>query len=230
MRSSSWQSLYSADQSGQICACLKTAPTALSGRTLCSTSTSCPYPTVARHLRRRGVIVRYEKLDVARHASGRRHANLFEYTTGGRLHLVRRHGGLSRKVRTQFIKTRSTVVDEASIRSSALGLKDTGTSASVVWDRLFRIPVQRKGKNLGMLPSHCVELQLIDVVQRIRMESMSVGSSRTSPHAGSTTSWRRVSPGACMRESVLTIRYRLLRKLLANKVANRRLANDPEGS
>ena len=37
------------------------------------------------------------------------------------------------------------MVDEAAIRSSVVGLKDTGTSATQVIDRLFKKPPRRKG-------------------------------------------------------------------------------------
>lgn len=45
----------------------------------------------------------------------------------------------------QFIKRRSSVVDEAAIRSTVVGLKDTGTSATQVIDRLFKKPPRKKG-------------------------------------------------------------------------------------
>ncbi|KAK4051293.1 Chromosome transmission fidelity protein 18 [Microbotryomycetes sp. JL221] len=45
----------------------------------------------------------------------------------------------------QFIKRRTAVVDEAAIRSSVVGMKDTGTSLSQVIERLFRKPPRRKG-------------------------------------------------------------------------------------
>jgi chromosome transmission fidelity protein 18 len=50
-------------------------------------------------------------------------------------------------LRRQFIKRRSSVVDEAAIRSSVVGLKDTGTSATQVIDRLFKKPPRKKGAN-----------------------------------------------------------------------------------
>ena len=49
----------------------------------------------------------------------------------------------------QFIKTKTSVVDEKIVKAATVGMKDTGTSASAVWDRLFRIPVNKKGKNQG---------------------------------------------------------------------------------
>lgn len=45
----------------------------------------------------------------------------------------------------QFIKAKSGRVDQASLRSAAVGLKDSGTSPSAVWQTLFRIPHDRKG-------------------------------------------------------------------------------------
>ncbi|KDE04049.1 hypothetical protein MVLG_05488 [Microbotryum lychnidis-dioicae p1A1 Lamole] len=45
----------------------------------------------------------------------------------------------------QFIKRRSTHVDEKAIRSTIVGLKDTGTSATQVIDRLFKKPPRKKG-------------------------------------------------------------------------------------
>ena len=49
----------------------------------------------------------------------------------------------------KFIKRRSTVVDEAAIRSTVVGLKDTGTSATQVIDRLFKKPPRKKGGGGG---------------------------------------------------------------------------------
>lgn len=49
----------------------------------------------------------------------------------------------------QFVKTKSSKVTEAIVKSAALGLKDTGTSASAVWDSLFKVPYDRKGKSAG---------------------------------------------------------------------------------
>lgn len=45
----------------------------------------------------------------------------------------------------QFIKRRSTVVDEHAIKSTTIGMKDTGTSTTAVWDRLFKKPKRKKG-------------------------------------------------------------------------------------
>ncbi|SCZ92034.1 BZ3500_MvSof-1268-A1-R1_Chr5-3g08294 [Microbotryum saponariae] len=45
----------------------------------------------------------------------------------------------------QFIKRRSTHVDEEAIRSTIVGLKDTGTSATQVINRLFKKPPRKKG-------------------------------------------------------------------------------------
>ncbi|ORY58350.1 P-loop containing nucleoside triphosphate hydrolase protein [Leucosporidium creatinivorum] len=45
----------------------------------------------------------------------------------------------------QFIKRRSTIVDEAAIRSTVVGLKDTGTSSTQVIERLFKKPPRKKG-------------------------------------------------------------------------------------
>ncbi|KAK4052058.1 Chromosome transmission fidelity protein 18 [Microbotryomycetes sp. JL201] len=47
----------------------------------------------------------------------------------------------------QFIKRRSSVVDEAAIRSTLVGTKDTGTSLSQVIERLFRKPPRKKGRS-----------------------------------------------------------------------------------
>lgn len=49
------------------------------------------------------------------------------------------------RVVLQFIKRRSTVVDEHAIKSTMVGMKDTATSVSAVWDRLFKKPARRKG-------------------------------------------------------------------------------------
>jgi len=49
----------------------------------------------------------------------------------------------------QFIKAKSSTVDEKTVKAATVGMKDTGTSASAVWERLFRIPVNKKGKNQG---------------------------------------------------------------------------------
>ncbi|GAA6060295.1 hypothetical protein JCM10212_002936 [Sporobolomyces blumeae] len=45
----------------------------------------------------------------------------------------------------QFIKRKGTVVDEQAIRSTSLGMKDTGTSSIQVVDRLFKKPPRKKG-------------------------------------------------------------------------------------
>ena len=45
----------------------------------------------------------------------------------------------------QFIKRRSTVVDEVAIKTTMVGMKDTGTSVGAVWDRLFKKPNRKKG-------------------------------------------------------------------------------------
>ncbi|GAA5833833.1 hypothetical protein JCM5353_003070 [Sporobolomyces roseus] len=45
----------------------------------------------------------------------------------------------------QFIKRRGNVVDEQAIRSTSLGMKDTGTSSIQVLDRLFKKPSRKKG-------------------------------------------------------------------------------------
>ncbi|GAA5826328.1 hypothetical protein JCM11251_007255 [Rhodosporidiobolus azoricus] len=45
----------------------------------------------------------------------------------------------------QFIKRNGSTVDPASIKSSALGVKDTGTSSSQVLDRLFKKPPRKRG-------------------------------------------------------------------------------------
>ncbi|GAA5912902.1 hypothetical protein JCM6882_009509 [Rhodosporidiobolus microsporus] len=45
----------------------------------------------------------------------------------------------------QFIKRNGSTVDPASIKSSALGVKDTGTSSSQVLDRLFKKPARKRG-------------------------------------------------------------------------------------
>ncbi|GAA5902001.1 Ctf18p [Sporobolomyces salmoneus] len=45
----------------------------------------------------------------------------------------------------QFIKRRGNVVDEKAIRSTSLGMKDTGTSSIQVLDRLFKKPSRKKG-------------------------------------------------------------------------------------
>ncbi|GAA5925020.1 Ctf18p [Sporobolomyces koalae] len=45
----------------------------------------------------------------------------------------------------QFIKRRGDVVDEQAIRSTSLGMKDTGTSSIQVLDRLFKKPSRKKG-------------------------------------------------------------------------------------
>ncbi|GAA5932082.1 hypothetical protein JCM3775_004236 [Rhodotorula graminis] len=49
----------------------------------------------------------------------------------------------------QFIKRNGSVVDEAAIRNSSLGKKDTGTSASQVLDRLFKKPQRKRGLQAG---------------------------------------------------------------------------------
>lgn len=55
----------------------------------------------------------------------------------------------------QFIKSRTSIVDEKIVKAATVGLKDTGTSSSAVWDRLFRIPVNKKGKNQGRRVAEC---------------------------------------------------------------------------
>ncbi|GAA5970017.1 hypothetical protein JCM3765_007278 [Sporobolomyces pararoseus] len=47
--------------------------------------------------------------------------------------------------RVQFIKRKGDVVDEKAIRSTSLGMKDTGTSSIQVLDRLFKKPSRKKG-------------------------------------------------------------------------------------
>ncbi|GAA5930725.1 hypothetical protein JCM1841_004748 [Sporobolomyces salmonicolor] len=49
----------------------------------------------------------------------------------------------------QFIKRRGATIDEQVIRSTSLGMKDTGTSAAQVLDRLFKKPLRRKGVSAG---------------------------------------------------------------------------------
>lgn len=36
------------------------------------------------------------------------------------------------------------------LRSTALGLKDTQTSVTAVWDKLFKVPTKKRQKGLGM--------------------------------------------------------------------------------
>jgi chromosome transmission fidelity protein 18 len=45
----------------------------------------------------------------------------------------------------QFIKRKSKFVDVEAIRSTVVGMKDTGTSSTVVIDRLFKKPPRKKG-------------------------------------------------------------------------------------
>lgn len=52
-------------------------------------------------------------------------------------------------------------MDEKIVKAATVGMKDTGTSASAVWDRLFRIPVNKKGKNQGRSASSGSNSQLI---------------------------------------------------------------------
>ncbi|GAA5865391.1 hypothetical protein JCM1840_001552 [Sporobolomyces johnsonii] len=49
----------------------------------------------------------------------------------------------------QFIKRRGATIDEQVIRSTSLGMKDTGTSSAQVLDRLFKKPPRRKGVSAG---------------------------------------------------------------------------------
>lgn len=47
----------------------------------------------------------------------------------------------------QFLKTRKAAVTEDSVKGSAVGAKDTGTSPAMVWQSLFKRSYDRKGKS-----------------------------------------------------------------------------------
>jgi chromosome transmission fidelity protein 18 len=47
------------------------------------------------------------------------------------------------------IKSQTTTLDEKAIKSTALGLKDTSTSVTAVWDKLFKIPAKKRQKGVG---------------------------------------------------------------------------------
>lgn len=50
-------------------------------------------------------------------------------------------------VSQQFIKRKSTVVDAEAIKSHIVGMKDSGTSSTVVLERLFKKPPRKKGES-----------------------------------------------------------------------------------
>ena len=52
----------------------------------------------------------------------------------------------------QIIKSQTNVLDDKVIRSTALGLKDTSTSVTAVWDKLFKVPNRKRPKGIGEYP------------------------------------------------------------------------------
>ena len=48
----------------------------------------------------------------------------------------------------QIVRTQSDTLHEKMIRSTALGLKDTATSVTAVWDKLFRTPSKKRQKGI----------------------------------------------------------------------------------
>lgn len=49
----------------------------------------------------------------------------------------------------QIVKSHTNTLDEKVIKSTALGLKDTSTSVTAVWDKLFKVPVKKRQKGIG---------------------------------------------------------------------------------
>ena len=76
----------------------------------------------------------------------------------------------------QFIRTKGGGrVDDAALRSAAVGSKDGGTSLGAVWDRLFRIPHDRKGAPTGTEDGRYVERVLKDVQTCGEYEKLELG-------------------------------------------------------
>lgn len=48
----------------------------------------------------------------------------------------------------QIIKAQTSTLDVNAIKSTALGLKDTQTSVTAVWDKLFKMPAKKRQKGI----------------------------------------------------------------------------------
>ncbi|GAA93611.1 uncharacterized protein L969DRAFT_91277 [Mixia osmundae IAM 14324] len=87
----------------------------------------------------------------------------------------------------QFIKSKGTRLDEQAIRSSSIGLKDTGTSPGAVWDHLFRIPTDRKGAPRAGRDGSIFEWLLRDVSTCGEYDKIAQGCFEWYPEAKLTT-------------------------------------------
>ena len=103
---------------------------------------------------------------------------------------------------TQFIRRRSRVVDESTIKSASIGSKDSGTSPSAVWDRLFR---RTNPKQAQQTADRYVERLVRDVQTCGEYDKLVQGALCCRP-------WSKTGP---LLTSQLQCPHRLLRDVLA---------------
>lgn len=72
--------------------------------------------------------------------------------------------------RIKFIKSQTSTITESIIKSATIGSKDTGTSASAVWDRLFRIPNKKRTDRKGTFTPVLPLLRYSEILSAITVE------------------------------------------------------------